>query len=161
MFDEKVEHLRWFLLPSEAFAYLSNKPVACLAHKCAISVRRDIKQLSREEIVERTKIPSNIVDALRSIEEKFEKLKVVSSANDKQSNSVSSNAITVSTSFCVLKPRSQSNSSPSHISCAFIAPPKRLFKLTTEAIEEFDMITNSDKVLVCLSGGKVSGEVEI
>ncbi|XP_071949812.1 uncharacterized protein [Antedon mediterranea] len=38
----------------------------------------------------------------------------------------------------------------------FYPPPKSIFKPTTEALEEYDMIHDGDKVLVCLSGGKDS-----
>ncbi|XP_006814971.1 uncharacterized protein LOC100377968 [Saccoglossus kowalevskii] len=38
----------------------------------------------------------------------------------------------------------------------FHAPPKNLFKPAVQALEEYNMIENGDKVLVCLSGGKDS-----
>ncbi|XP_068718445.1 uncharacterized protein [Montipora capricornis] len=38
----------------------------------------------------------------------------------------------------------------------FHHPPKSIFKPTTQAIEEYEMIRNGDRVLVCLSGGKDS-----
>lgn len=36
------------------------------------------------------------------------------------------------------------------------SPPKSIFKPFVEALQEFKMIQNGDKVLVCLSGGKDS-----
>ncbi|XP_076823513.1 uncharacterized protein LOC143469641 [Clavelina lepadiformis] len=39
---------------------------------------------------------------------------------------------------------------------SFKSPPKKLFKLTAQAIEELKMIQNEDRILVCLSGGKDS-----
>lgn len=36
------------------------------------------------------------------------------------------------------------------------APTKNILKPTMRAIEEYDMIHNGDKVLLCLSGGKDS-----
>ena len=38
----------------------------------------------------------------------------------------------------------------------FCHPPKAVFKPTAEAIQEFGMIEDGDRVLVCLSGGKDS-----
>lgn len=38
----------------------------------------------------------------------------------------------------------------------FHHPPKCIFKPTTQAIEEYEMIRDGDRVLVCLSGGKDS-----
>ncbi|XP_077984669.1 uncharacterized protein LOC144439269 [Glandiceps talaboti] len=38
----------------------------------------------------------------------------------------------------------------------FHAPPKNLFKAAVQALEEYSMIQNKDRVLVCLSGGKDS-----
>ncbi|XP_074620328.1 uncharacterized protein LOC141879105 isoform X3 [Acropora palmata] len=38
----------------------------------------------------------------------------------------------------------------------FHHPPKSIFKPTTQAIEEYEMICDGDRVLVCLSGGKDS-----
>lgn len=36
------------------------------------------------------------------------------------------------------------------------SPPKSIFKPFVEALQEFNMIQNGDKILVCLSGGKDS-----
>jgi len=36
------------------------------------------------------------------------------------------------------------------------SPPKEIFKPFLEAMEEFEMVTEGDRVLVCLSGGKDS-----
>ncbi|XP_072040662.1 uncharacterized protein [Amphiura filiformis] len=38
----------------------------------------------------------------------------------------------------------------------FHAPPKKIFKPTLQAMEEYQMIQDGDRVLVCLSGGKDS-----
>jgi len=38
----------------------------------------------------------------------------------------------------------------------WFSPPKHIFKPTVTALEEYGMIKNGDKVLVCLSGGKDS-----
>lgn len=38
----------------------------------------------------------------------------------------------------------------------WICPPKNIWQSTVEAIQEFEMIKNGDKVMVCISGGKDS-----
>ena len=40
--------------------------------------------------------------------------------------------------------------------CCWHAPPKDIFKSFLEAVEEFSMIKDGDRILVCLSGGKDS-----
>ena len=46
--------------------------------------------------------------------------------------------------------------SSSHTSATFHMPPKAVLKTTQRAIQEFDMIRDGDRVLVCVSGGKDS-----
>ncbi|RDD47477.1 tRNA 2-thiocytidine biosynthesis protein TtcA [Trichoplax sp. H2] len=38
----------------------------------------------------------------------------------------------------------------------FHVPPKKIIKLTIEAVQDFNMIAQNDKILVCISGGKDS-----
>ena len=54
------------------------------------------------------------------------------------------------------EPRPKPVACDPQIKCKWHAPPKEIFKPFTEGVEDFEMIKNGDKVLVCLSGGKDS-----
>ena len=49
--------------------------------------------------------------------------------------------------------QSQSHPSPQH---RVVAPPKKLMKLVGQAVKDFDMIREGDRLLLGLSGGKDS-----
>ena len=182
MFSDQVQHLIWFLLPSEAHALLSgsksNAPSA--THKCVISPRKQIVQLSEEEI------KTQITDQFNLLKSKLIRFNETPPASDENTQSTHDGNSPVLThreencvdGSCFLKIQSRSKqytSDGSHPSkpalettdsgggskhrsntAHFVAPPKRLFKSTAQAIENFGMIKDGDKVLVCLSGGKVS-----
>ena len=169
MFDEHVQDLRWFLLPSEALSYLHDKPIS-IHHKCAISVRKKVRQLTKEEIVEKVRpqkffdlySPHKLPDMFANIglqrrnlkqSEKLPPKDKAANNNGSFSSENPTNSPALTCSFGVKKRKEQQLEKDEKFQ--FVSPPKRLFKLTAEAIEEFSMIENGDKVLVCLSGGKV------
>jgi len=148
--------------------------VALKKQKCAISVRKKIVPLTREEIILKVKPPPNVeflpkqlLNSSGQIMEYVNQEHVT--AKNVKSHLVETNSNAVKndpsnscleqtfTSKCCVRTK-QSGDASCNVSSKtfrFVSPPKRLFKLTTEAIEEFNMIKNNDKVLVCLSGGKV------
>ena len=170
MFGEDVQHLRWFLLPSEALSYILEKSVPPRKHQCPVSVRREIVQLTREEIMQKVKVPPNILDSQQQrLSNSFEnrthkKSTFKNELPDVKSHSLVENHVRneqpANFECCFITKTQNTAVSNSTINFGntnprFVSPPKRLFKLTLQAIEEFGMIENNDKVLVCLSGGKV------
>ena len=53
--------------------------------------------------------------------------------------------------LCVLK-EDRSPVQPLDYKPKWVSPPKDIFKPFLEAVEEFNMVKNGDRVLVCLSG---------
>lgn len=150
-----MEHLCWFLLPSEALSYLAGALKGPSPHKCIINIRSEIKQLSTRDIKEQIRIPSR----LRKIKQTKEKKKSQQKKNRKPTPVLPHGGKAQSRPQC-LQPLPSKNPKQSFATTTkhfeFVSPPKRLFKQTVAALEEFKMIENGDKVLVCLSGGKVS-----
>ena len=189
MFSDDIQHLIWFLLPSESQALQtgskSNTPPT--DRKCIISPRSHVQTLSSDEI------NSLVTVQFNRLQHKLGQITANAAIAP-----VSSDVITETDSptpvnypdekkeeppcvdgSCFLKVKSRSrqyqNSGEKSTTCAkptqseggdevklnkvkkarFVPPPKRLFKSTAQAIETYDMIKNGDKVLVCLSGGKV------
>ena len=178
MFGDEVQRLRWFLLPSEALSFVLNKCIAPCEHRCAVSVRKKVVQLSREEILCRVKPPQNVVELYRKqLSNAFQRMELENHKHfamrheDLQKSDVESDALKICrekvsdlpvSECCLISSRSNVDTiSFSSKKFQFVSPPKRLFKLTVEAIEEFNMIENNDKVLVCLSGGKVKNDYSV
>ena len=154
MFSDEVSHLRWFLLPSEAQSNLAGKPT--LIRKCVIKVRQEIKQLTPNDIKERIRVPPHLLNF--KPEHAADVMIKQELPLGKKEN------FRVHPTVCCPLPnanRRQSNQPTSTGKFSFVSPPKRLFKLTVEAIENFNMIEDEDRVLVCLSGGKVGWVGEI
>ena len=161
MFADDVAHLRWFLLPSEALAYLNGTISSPYPYKCIINIRREIKQLSTKEIKKQIKISPRLL--------KFQMEKVKSKKNPKYTDEASTDQKHSSQNKKISKPSSKDTCLKQEIKTSqasqlvkksnsfhFVTPPKRLFKLSVQALEDFKMIEKGDRVLVCLSGGKVS-----
>ncbi|CAH3196907.1 unnamed protein product [Porites evermanni] len=71
-------------------------------------------------------------------------------------SSEGSETITISEAVCRRKPRKKKQNEVTSGKPKFHHPPKTIFKPATQALEEYEMIRNGDRVLVCLSGGKDS-----
>ena len=136
------QKLLWFLLPSEAEQNLvgvSSSRLRPFTPKSYENKEDAQKKLCLEE--QNSQSPGLLTSSVdipfsreHDFESSFDK-EAVLEANELES--VNQNDVTVA-------------------NVKFCHPPKAIFKPTAEAIQEFGMIEDGDRVLVCLSGGKDS-----
>lgn len=153
LFENFTNELRWFLTPSEARSCMSKQMTSKQSSlNMPFRVRQSITQLSDDEIDQSIKFPEGFIESLQVKAEFNLKSWRHNISAEKLSNGVVAFAKgTVRAKACPLKIIQKPLGNPQ-----FISPPKRLMKLTLQAIDEFKMIENGDRVLVCLSGGKDS-----
>jgi selenocysteine lyase/cysteine desulfurase len=143
IFDSDNDHLRWFLLPSEALGLLTkNKSLFNQTFQQPIFTPRTYhkanNQVKFSEFMQ---------------EQSISCVKIVKKINNlpAKSNSIKPKII------CNLpKPKSSIIQINDNYSLSFVNPPKSIFKLFVNAIYDFNMIKNNDRILIGLSGGKDS-----
>lgn len=136
-------------------------------------VRKTTRELTDEEITERIAIPYDVQKKIASLvhqnsnnsiandkkcllesKAEHESIEISKTANPDVSDG--SNKMSPSEKESIVTNGIHSSDSNVKSLAKFFSPPKRLFKLMMQAVDNFQMINDGDRVLVCLSGGKVS-----
>ena len=169
MFTDEAEQLRWFLLPSEAHNNMRNPPESPVQNRFTPISKACI--LTQSQIEEYIKVPDNILEVANvksrksvveverckeSLVQKNENYKVKGNKQHEQISDKTEETQVCELGSCFIKRREIKKNSINKVKRKFVCPPKSLMKPTITAINHFNMIQNGDKVLVCLSGGKVS-----
>ncbi|CAD5112532.1 DgyrCDS1743 [Dimorphilus gyrociliatus] len=178
LFDEESSKFRWFILPSEISDLLST-PNMIINHvspfqpieysnntvdssdkkkifSSIASNRRSDSSLAKSQASDSQK---SLIDFFESGFENKSEVNIPKVAEKSSEDDYKPPAKKEKMS-CPLKIRKRKSTEEEDRGAMVVgkwyAPPKPIFKPMTEAIEEFSMIKNNDKLLVCLSGGKDS-----
>ncbi|KAL9973375.1 hypothetical protein ACROYT_G019827 [Oculina patagonica] len=117
-------------------------------------VTKDGVSLSNEIVNERTSTLDN--KAVNITSNPTDSMSFTNTSSENNVISENNDDIADSETVCRRKPRKIKQNEVASGKPQFHHPPKNIFKPTVQALEEYDMIRDGDRVMVCLSGGKDS-----